>query len=132
MSTLSNYRKEVKKMFIISVKRDLATWRENGDFYSPSYNNNSYFRIDRCDFFNILRVSGSQMYDERVCLINWLFIPFDIKVFFYYMKLKNHFRTIRNDKKVKKNIESMKTSLDDMKSVFIKEIRKEKLIQIEK
>ncbi len=131
MSTLSNYRKEAKKLFIISVKKDLAEWVENDDYYSPSYNN-SYFRIDRLDFYNTLRVSNrSCMNDERVCLINWLIIPFDFKVFYYYMILKKHFRKVRNDEKVEKNIQNIKTSLDNMTSVFIKEIRKEKLEQIE-
>lgn len=131
MSTLSNYRKEAKKLFIFSVKKDFATWRENGDYYSPNYNN-SYFRIDRCDFYNTLKMANNCMNDEHICLINWLIIPFDIKVFYYYMKLKSHFRKVRNDEKVKKNIKNMKTSLDNMKTVFIKEIRKEKLVQIEK
>lgn len=130
MSTLSNYKKEAKKLFIISVKKDITSWKENGDYYSPTYND-SYFRVDKYDFYNNLKICNINTLDEQICLINWLFIPFDFKVFYYYLKLKKHFRTIAKDEKVTRNISNMKTSLESMSPIFIKEIRKEKLDQIE-
>lgn len=130
MSTLSNYKKEAKKLFIISVKKDITSWSKSCDYYSPTYND-SYFKIDRWDFYNKLKICNQNVDSEHICLINWLFIPFDFKVFYYYMKLKKHFRTISKDEKVTRNISNMKTSLESMSPIFIKEIRKEKLDQIE-
>lgn len=126
MSTLSNYRKEAKKMFILSVKKDLEKWTKETNYYSPNYNN-SNFIIDRYDFFNLLKITSGRSDCERVCLINWLFIPFDIKIFYYYIKLKKHFRQVRRDKKVAENIHVIKLSLENMKPEFLKDIRKEKL-----
>lgn len=129
MSTLSNYRKEAKKMFILSVKKDITKWIINGDYYSPDYNN-THFWIDRNDFYNILRVCNKGN-DEYLCIINWLFIPFNIKIFYYYLKIKKHFRRIRLDKKKIENITNIRKSLEDMKPEFIQEIRKEKLKKLE-
>ncbi len=56
MSTLSNYKKEAKKLFIISVKKDIEKWSDNGNYNSPKYNNSCFF-IDKYDFFNVLRIN---------------------------------------------------------------------------
>lgn len=126
MSTLSKYKKEAKKMFILSVKKDIDKWTESNNYYSPIYNNSSFI-VNRYDFFNLLKITNGRSSCEKICLINWLFIPFNIKVFYYYMKLKKHFRQIKKDKKVAENIETIKLSLENMKPEFLKEIRKEKL-----
>lgn len=126
MSTLSNYKKEAKKLFIISVKKDIEKWSDNGNYNSPKYNNSCFF-IDKYDFFNVLRINDGSYNSERICLINWLFIPFNIKVFYYYLKLKIHFRKKERDEKVAENIKNIKRTLDNMKPNFVKEIRKEKL-----
>ena len=58
-----------------------------------------------------------------------LFINF--KVFWYVRKLKKHFKIVIEDKLNEDKIENLKNISNNINKIFIKEIRKKKLKQID-
>ena len=140
MSTLRKYKKEAKKMFFASVKKDINKWEKgqyNRDYYSPTYIT-SYFCVERDEWLlirslSLIQESRSGTLSERnnIRICFYLFIiPINIKVWWYVLKLKRHFRKIRQDKKNEEEIKYLKSGLQNFHTNFVKEIRKEKLQQL--
>ena len=115
-------------MFFMSVKKDLNKWTE---YYSPTYKE-TFFHLNnwKSDLFNYLELRTVSKGEEKISTYQFLFIPIDLKVWWYARKIKRHFKKMEIDKKVSKNIETLKSGLDDIECNFIKEIRKEKLEKI--
>lgn len=125
MSTLSKYKRDARKMFFMSVKKDLDKWTGSGDFYSPEYNSSS-LRLDREPERGILSITntGSNIY---ICTYRFLFIPIDIKVWWYARKINRKYKRKEREKKDQNEINQIKSSLNNIESSFLKEIRKKKL-----
>lgn len=140
MSTLTQCKKEIRNMFFISVKNDLKTWK--GSY--PSYNskdysndtNHSYFYVDS-DITDTYTGGTVFLYynNERKQKISryafWI-VPLDFKVWWYVRKIKKHFKKIENDEKDISKIKIFKNGLNVFEKNFTKEVRKQKLDQINK
>jgi hypothetical protein len=138
MSTLKDYKKEIKKLFFMSVRKDIKMWiggiSKNDDFRSPLYKKDEkvcYFLISRRNRSktNNLSFYGGSMREE-ICKTN--FFHFNFKIWWYARKLKLHFIKENKDKKDSNLIEYFKSGVEIVESNFIKEIRKEKLEKIKK
>jgi hypothetical protein len=97
MSTLSKYKRDARKMFFMSVKKDLNKWTGSGDFYSPEYNR-STLRLDREPDRGILSIVniGNTIH---ICTYRFLFIPIDIKVWWYARKINRKYIKDQREKK---------------------------------
>lgn len=138
MSTLTQYKKEIRNMFFISVKKDLKEWQDDA-WSSKSYfidNNEFYFfYIDTDSDFDrgqTLYLKNSYRNKEKIVRYAWWFIILDFKVWWYVIKLKKHFKKIKNDKKDMIKIEYFKSGLNAFEKNFQKEVRKQKLDKINK
>lgn len=126
----SKYKKKLRKFFFASVNNDLSNWRKNGsDFESPKYND-LRFSTDIYTLHSYLKISliGD---DITICMYRFL-IPIDFKVWLYVRKIKKRFK---NEEKYNKNlhtINQLKSALQNVEGVFIKEERKEKLNKLKK
>lgn len=131
MNTLKKYKKEVRKMFFISVKTDIERWSiEMYGYSSPIYKNSVL--VIRTDY-NELRLLEQNTYSyDVISKYKWWIIPTDFKVFWYISKLKRYVKKLDEDKKLEKEIAFYKDGLSNIRENFVKEVRKEKLEQIEK
>jgi hypothetical protein len=129
MNTQKEYKNKIRKLFFISVNKDINIWT-NGDkrLYSPTYNN--FYMVIRTDYSQ-LKIYGNN--DScKICKYRFLSMPIDIKVWWYVRKIKKHFKQVEIDKQHEEEIKFLKSGLTDIQEKFIKEIRKEKLTEINK
>ena len=133
MSTLVKYKEEIKKLFFISVDKNIERWigEIGGDYYSPDYNG-THFKIDKYSFCDYLKMINTNQGNESevICTYRWFIFPINIKVWWYVKKLNRHFKKTRKEQKFAKNIEIIKIGLENIEKEFIKEVRKEKLEKI--
>lgn len=133
MDKIKKYKNEIRKMFFISIKNDLHLWREsitmrNGrGVFIKTYEDYT-LKINLKE--NTLTLSN---YSEIIIshYKTWI-IPLDFKVWLYTIKMKNHFKQVEKDIDNFKTIDFLKTGLTKIEKDYTKEIRKEKLIQINK
>lgn len=127
MNTLSEYKKNFKKLFYISVKRDLDDWTGCEDFWSPEYKG-SILRLNRePEKAKLTLENNSNDTNITICVYRWLFIPVNIKVWWYARKLLKNYKKKEKNKKHENEIEKLKINLNNIESSFLKEIRKKKL-----
>lgn len=144
MISKKEYRKKIRNLFFISIKNDLEKWQplNNVDFESPVYNN-VQFRTDiykwKYSYLNtvcldpkVILTNGSSKITEQEIISRYKFaiIPLDIKIWWYIRKIKNHFKKLANDNKLENETQTLKFILENVESVFIKEVRKQKLNKI--
>jgi hypothetical protein len=126
----SKYKKRLRKFFFTSVNTDLSKWRIDGnDFESPKYNDLN-FCTDIYPLYSYLKIIINNEY-ITICMYRFL-IPIDFKVWLYVRKIKKRFK---NEEKYNKNlhtINQLKSALQNVEGVFIKEERKEKLNKLKK
>lgn len=127
---ISKYKKKLRKIFFTSVNTDLSKWRiDCDDFESPEYNHLK-FCTDIYQSYSYLKIIINNEY-ITICMYRFL-IPIDFKVWLYVRKIKKRFK---NEEKYKKNlhtINQLKSALQNVEGVFIKEERKEKLNKLKK
>lgn len=146
MSTLLEYRKKLRDIFLISAKNDLKSWdNSSDDYWSPNYFNNSdkkissYFRfsdsgesakkyIRVCNRIGDTYLSTTGE-DYFVSYKFWIF-PTDFKVYSAVNKIKKHFKKIKYDESDATQISVLSSALNSIENNFQKEIRKNKLNQI--
>lgn len=130
MNTYIKYKREIRRMFFISVNKDIKIWREGSDsFYSPNYNG-VVLKIDM-DNRDLILVQNT--YNENT-IFSYRRGPFitDIKIWWYVRKLKKYFKQSKENAKIESNIRVIKSGLEVLEKNFIKETRKEKLEKIKK
>jgi hypothetical protein len=132
MEDLKTYKQNIKKMFYISVKKDLDKWSANYSNYSINY-------TDKNGYNSFLKITEDYLYLNDVKISHFKFIelspikiPINFKVWSYYKKIKKHFKNIENNKKNKNDIDILKRGLSTIEEKYLKEIRREKLIQLKK
>jgi hypothetical protein len=131
MKTLKNYQNNIREMFFVSVEKDLDLWTTegSGQFFSPAFN---YYKlnIDRNYGALFLYNSKSERQYEFITRYQTLWIPVDFKVYKYVRKIKKHFKEAKEYKKNAEKIEFFKNGISEMEKKYVKEVRKEKLNQI--
>ena len=146
MSTLSQYKQEIRNIFFASVKNDLNLWtRTSNYYYSPPYYtedklSHSCFRAgsDISDPFSGQSVelhnseNGRRSTSEKIATFAFLIFPIDFKIWLCVRKIKKHFKKVDEDEEASSKIDFFKNGLDIMEKNFKKEIRKNKLEQISK
>jgi len=144
MTTLSKYKKEIKNMFFLSIEKELSEWESS----HPSYH--SKFYGDNKDYYYFIVEDGLEDFEdsktiflktsasypnknkEKICRYSFWIFPIEFKVWWYVRKLKKHFRKVENDKKDMDKIEVFKKGLNVLNVSFQREVRKQKLDQINK
>jgi hypothetical protein len=128
MNTLKRYRKEIRRMFFITVNKDIDKWREGNNqvYYSQDYNG-VILKIDIRESSDDLILSQTGFSDKLISKYRKHIFISDIKVWWYVRKLKKHFKQKEEDRKVSIDINTLKIGLDKLGKNFIKETRKEKL-----
>ena len=127
-------------MFFISVKKDLKAWSDSYCIYKSNLYDDgvahSYFYIDSditdVDTGGTVFLCYNNRNKEKIVRYAWWIVPLDFKVWWYVRKIKKHFKKIENDKKDFSKIEIFKSGLDVFEKNFQKEVRKQKLDQINK
>jgi len=144
MSTLIEYRKKVRDMFLISVKNDLDLWKDSddGSYRSQNYKNKinnksvSYFNIDTKNSVVKVHITEDDRFydrgvDQFIKYKFWIF-PIDFEVNSSVNNIKKHFKKIKEDNLNMSKIVILKDSLNNIEDNFQREIRKNKLDQISK
>lgn len=148
MSTLLEYRKKLRNMFLFSVKNDIKLWNISCDeYYSPEYFNidktcSSLFRFTEPDhqyvkkYIKINNRIGDKYRnttgeDFFVSYKFWIF-PTDLEVWRAVNKIKKHFKRIEADRADIAQISVLELALNSIEPNFKKEIRKNKLNNIDK
>jgi hypothetical protein len=130
MTTLNEYKRKIRNLFFISVKHDINKWYKSGmnDYYSPTYAD-CMLNIDISK--KILYLHKSSNY-KVVSKYQKGFLILDIKVWWYILRLKRHFKRVEQNTKVSEEITFMRNGLSQLEENFVKEVRKEKLEKINK
>lgn len=120
---IKKYKKQLINMLYASIDNDLEKWSINGrnetDFISQSFGEYKLnIDTERHKFF--LKIDDDPNY-LKVCSYRFLFIPIKFKMNRYANILKN-----------KKKIINFKKCVNLMEQVYVKEVRKEKLENINK
>jgi len=128
MNTVKSHKKELLKMFFLSVDKDYKNWRKYRNIYeSQRFDGNNYFLMDTED--NILKlvteVGHIVISDYYTNILN-----FNLKIWLYEIKLKRYFKKVEYEDKNKSEIDKIKFGLDKIQKVYVKDIRKEKLDKI--
>ena len=129
MNTLKKYKTEIRRMFFLSVNKDIKIWRENSDsFYSPDYNG----VVLKIDTENCNLILVQNRYNEKF-IFHYRRGPFitDLKIWWYVRKLKKYSKQQKEDAKIQSDINQVKAGLDVLEKRFVREIRKEKLEKIQ-
>lgn len=129
MTTINEYKKKIRNLFFLSVKHDMSKWYNSGsNYYSPTYND-CLLNIDISKKFLYLYKLPSykviSKYQRGIIIL-------DLKVWWYVMKLKRNFKRLEQNTKNSEETEFMRNGLSQLQENFVKEIRKEKLNQINK
>jgi hypothetical protein len=124
------YKNRIKKLFYNSVKTDLKLWTfEDGYIHirSPKYNDVHFIIYNDFLGFSELRLEYSRNTSEKICIFLFLgFIPMNFKVLKYVNILKKERKYRKNSEKE----EILKLGLENIEKKFVKEIRKDKLNEI--
>ena len=142
MNELKKYKKEIRKMFFISVKKDAEKWSRWEDycFISPIYktqtmvcrlviyNFKGYYKQWRNSL--VLEISQHPQNNIFICKYKFLIFPMDIKVWYYVNRIKNNIKNQVKNNENKKIVESLKDGLEVLQKNYVKEVRKEKLENI--
>lgn len=126
MNPTVKYKKGLIKMFYISVRKDIENWTSSSDlknFFSP-YLNGYSFNIDINN--NKLYIHYNDVYTE-ICRFAYFRVPFNLKMYFFILKLIFHFKNIEKYKKYENETNTLKCALTNIQETYKKEIRKEKL-----
>ena len=138
--TKKQYLKRFRNIFFASVNTDINKWFQTNvhnypilDFFSPDYND-VYFCIDRYTIGkSYLKIKNDKKkLIETICVYKFFIFPLDFKVYWYVRKLKKHFKNIEKEKINNELNKNLRESLESIEANFIKEIRKEKLKELEK
>lgn len=127
MKTIDKYKNEIRKMFIVSVKKDIDKWvGDKLNYYSP-YFDSFCFNVD-------LSKGTLYLYDGEsytgIVTYERFFIPIDREVNRSVKKLKRYFIQKREDEKMAIKIDILKKGLNKIQEKYVKEVRKEKLDKI--
>lgn len=131
MKTLDKYKNEIRRMFIVSVEKDIDKWTgsgsgNHGNYYSP-YFDNFCFNVDLSK--GTLYLYDGESYTVIVTYKNF-FIPIDREVNKSVKKLIRYFIQKKEDEKMSIEIELLKKGLNKIQEKYVKEVRKEKLDKI--
>lgn len=130
---MNDYQKNVREMFFMSVTKDLNLWTRNKtskDLYSPDYAN-FQLNIDYYPFNTNLKLCKGSI-DVKIVKYKFAFLILDFKVWKYVKILQKHFKILEQEKKNAEKTSFLKNGLSEMEKHFVKEVRKEKLTQINK
>lgn len=131
MDELKKHKNEAKKLFYLSVKKDIDKWTGGtdriDDFRSPRYN---IFRFD------VIRQRGKSSSvtfrncdtDQRITIGKSNI--FNFKILMCIKRLEYHFIYEEMNEENNSQIEYLKSGLEQVRGNFIKEIRKKKLKKI--
>lgn len=128
MNPTKKYKKEIIKMFYISVKKDIEQWTAGSNyenFFSQDLNGYS-LNIDLNNDRLYINDNSSDTYTE-ICRYRYFHIPIKLKMYFYVIKLIIHFKNIKEYEKHKEEANTLKIALSNIQETYKKEIRKEKL-----
>lgn len=128
MNPTKKYKKEIIKMFYISVKKDIEQWTTGSNyenFFSQDLNG-YYLNIDLNNNRLYINDNSSDTYTE-ICRYRYFHIPIKLKMYFYVIKLIIHFKNIKEYKKYEAEANTLKIALSNIQETYKKEIRKEKL-----
>ena len=125
-----NSKKRMRELFLISLKNDFDKWyrkrNEKNDFYSPAYGtcnaDSIKLNIDN-DKHRIFICKPDETDYVHIKRYKLFFIPLDKEINKYAKLLKSKF-------KHNTEIEKMKKAINNLENTFVKEVRKEKLDNI--
>lgn len=141
MNTKEKYILELRRLFILSVNKNINSWSERVEegytiycFDINNYKTKIYVNTTKCELKAHIEeryCSTSDISDILISEYNAWFRVKDKEVYSCVRKLKAHFKQEKIDLKNKKESDSLKIALDGMISKFPKEyeqiVRKEKL-----
>lgn len=121
MDTLNKYKKDIRKMFFVSIDNDLDKWLIYGDNFSSPYYNNTRLIVN-CDIGFKLYICLGEVGSEKIKIkkYKFIFIPLDFKVYKYVRILKKHFKKIEKDKENAKIINDLSFGLENIQKNYIK------------
>lgn len=126
MKKVDKYRNEIRRMFIVSVEKDIDKWSDSvsdNNYYSP-YFDNFCFNVD-------LRYKTLYLYDGQsytgIVTYKVFFIPLDKEVNKCVKKLRKYFIQKQEYENMKVENDMLKNGLNKIQEKYIKEVRKDKL-----
>lgn len=131
MNPTTKYKKEIKKMFYISIDNDIDNWSAdyNKEYFFSKYFDDYFFRINVNE--GILYVVSNSRTFVEISKFKFFWIPINLKMYYYILKLKYNFKKKEKYKKYEGQLTFLNTALSSLTNIYKKEIRKEKLEQIE-
>lgn len=126
--TLKEKINRTKQLFIISTN-NMNNWRQQYDHEYRSTDFNGYRFTLRSDKGQIFLSNYNDMLISNYRLEAFLF---NFKTWIAVRKIVNHFNQIKKDKKVQAEIDFFNKGIQQIEPNFVKEIRKEKLKELEK
>lgn len=133
MNTLKKYKKEIRRMFFISIEKDISSWWKSGNmYYSPVYDNFQLEIENKCLYLHKDRTNRAYILRYRKKIFRTIPIILDFKVWWCIIKLDRYLKKEQIDKQNSREIEYLNEGLSKISQKYVKEIRKEKLNQINK
>lgn len=127
MNPTTKYKKEIKKMFYISIDNDIDNWTIDyyKEYFLSKYFDDYFFRINlKAGILYV--VSNSQNFVE-ISKFKFIGVPINLKMYYYILKLKYNFKKKEKYKKYEGQLTFLNTALSSLTNIYKKEIRKEKL-----
>lgn len=125
-------------MFLVSIERDMKKWQTNNneDFYSPKFDDYVLSIDNAFDSKKLYLIQGNINHGntktEVVLRYGFLLLIFDFEVWWSVRKMKKYFVNLDKKKEEEKKNMFLISGLIEIEKSYIKDVRKEKLKEINK
>lgn len=106
MDDLKRYKKRIRKLFFLSVEKDIKKWKKDDNELFIHYDNFN-FKIK-----NGILLIKNYSEKQKIKKYRFLGIPIDFKIYHYSLKIRSNIKTSQKNKINNIKIQFLKRSID--------------------
>ena len=139
MKDLKKYKKDMREMFFLSVKRNIDAWNvAHSDIYGPIYDVEIFDSPEKQKMQFMINIRSFELYvkfsrTNDIYISKYkrktigLYFIFDYKVYKYVKKIIKYYKNYEKNKKIEEELFYIKNGLNIIGTEYKSDIRKMKL-----